>query len=715
MIKEASAMNRNSKPFLARAFLCAVFGVLVVIGLASCKPSGAEAKADNVDHYTCTMHPSVHSHEPGKCPICSMDLVPVLKKVGAGNPMNAMLGMAAGTNPEASPSEFTIPVKQQQQIGVTFGTVEKHRFSQAIRAAGTVAYDKRRQWEYVSRIGGYVQQLNIFSPGESVEKGAPLLTIYSPELYTAQKEFANALAMRDNARTNGSADVLSSAEQLVQAGAERLRLWGIGDDQITELEKTRKPRETLVLSSPFKGVVRELAIDQGSSVATGDRIVDVADLSSVWVWAQFYQDELPMLKKGLARHHHDVFLSRRKIQRQDRLSSIRSSTTPRGRAARGLMSKTPTSSCCPTCMWTSKLAMDMGEGLAVPVERRVAHGLAQHRFRGQGRGQVGAALCRTGPEIRRLLRSEIGLEGKRARRDQRQFPDRCRSESPGRVESHGEARLWKLQSTIPPRSASRSFSSASSRPARGMSFLVFILAFFGIAGGIWALMRTPLDAIPDLSDVQVIVYTDWEGRSPDLVEDQITYPISTRFIAAPKVKFVRGESMFGKSFVYVIFEDGTDIYWARSRVIEYLNSVRGSLPEGVNPVIGPDATGVGWVYEYALVDDSGKHDLAELRSLAGLASALRAGIGERRGRSRAGRRLREAIPGRSRSEQARRLRHPAQPTWSSAITREQRRRGRENFRGRDDRVLRARPRLHQKHRGHREHRRSRSRTARRST
>ena len=111
----------------------------------------------------------------------------------------------------------------------------------------------------------------------------------------------------------------------------------------------------------------------------------------------------------------------------------------------------------------------------------------------------------------------------------------------------------------------------------------------------------------------MIVYTDWEGRSPDLVEDQITYPISTRFIAAPKVKFVRGESMFGKSFVYVIFEDGTDIYWARSRVIEYLSSVRGMLPEGVNPVIGPDATGVGWVFEYALVDETGKHNLAELR------------------------------------------------------------------------------------------------------
>src|SRR3989440_3512749 len=146
-------------------------------------------------------------------------------------------------------------------------------------------------------------------------------------------------------------------------------------------------------------------------------------------------------------------------------------------------------------------------------------------------------------------------------------------------------------------------------------FLVFVFTFFAVAAGIYALKNTPLDAIPDLSDAQVIVYTEWEGRSPDLIEDQITYPISTAFIAAPKVRFVRGESMFGKSFVYVIFQDGTDIYWARSRVIEYLNSVRGKLPEGVNPVIGPDATGVGWVYEYALVDDSSKHDLAELRSI----------------------------------------------------------------------------------------------------
>src|SRR5437899_3013144 len=164
--------------------------------------------------------------------------------------------------------------------------------------------------------------------------------------------------------------------------------------------------------------------------------------------------------------------------------------------------------------------------------------------------------------------------------------------------------------TLPRGPFLESVIEASSRNA----FLIIILVVFGIAGGFWALRNTPLDAIPDLSDVQVIITTDWEGRSPDLVEDQITYPISTRFIAAPKVKFVRGESMFGKSFVYVIFQDGTDIYWARSRVIEYLNSVRGMLPDGVNPVIGPDATGVGWVFEYALVDESGNNSLADLRS-----------------------------------------------------------------------------------------------------
>jgi Cu(I)/Ag(I) efflux system membrane protein CusA/SilA len=145
-------------------------------------------------------------------------------------------------------------------------------------------------------------------------------------------------------------------------------------------------------------------------------------------------------------------------------------------------------------------------------------------------------------------------------------------------------------------------------------FIVLLGVFFLSVWGYWAVTKTPLDAIPDLSDVQVIIYTEWPGRSPNLIEDQITYPLVTAMLGAPKVKYVRGASDFGFSYVYVIFQDSTDIYWARSRVLEYMSKIAGKLPEGVNPILGPDATGVGWVYEYALVDETGKHDLAELRS-----------------------------------------------------------------------------------------------------
>ena len=143
--------------------------------------------------------------------------------------------------------------------------------------------------------------------------------------------------------------------------------------------------------------------------------------------------------------------------------------------------------------------------------------------------------------------------------------------------------------------------------------LLFVAAL--AVWGWYAMQRSSLDAIPDLSDVQVIVFTEWPGQSPDIVEDQITYPISTALLAAPAVRYVRGQSMFGMSFVYVIFDDGTDMYWARSRVLEYLNEVTAQLPAGVNPILGPDATGVGWVFQYAVIDESGGLDLQELRSL----------------------------------------------------------------------------------------------------
>src|SRR3974377_1202101 len=143
--------------------------------------------------------------------------------------------------------------------------------------------------------------------------------------------------------------------------------------------------------------------------------------------------------------------------------------------------------------------------------------------------------------------------------------------------------------------------------------IVFILVAFAVAAGVWSLRNIPLDAIPDLSDTQVIVYSRWD-RSPDIMEDQVTYPLVTAMLGAPKVKDVRGFSDFGYSYVYIIFDEGTDIYWARSRTLEYLSSVLPRLPQGVKTELGPDATGIGWVFQYALVDTSGKQTLADLRS-----------------------------------------------------------------------------------------------------
>jgi len=146
-------------------------------------------------------------------------------------------------------------------------------------------------------------------------------------------------------------------------------------------------------------------------------------------------------------------------------------------------------------------------------------------------------------------------------------------------------------------------------------FLVFAGVLFLLLGGIWSLQRIPLDALPDISDVQVIVHTPWPGRPPNVIEDQVTYPIVTTLLAAPQVKAVRAQTMFGDSYVFVVFQDGTDLYWARSRVLEYIQQLGGRLPQGAQPMIGPDATGVGWVFEYVLVDRTHQHSLADLRSI----------------------------------------------------------------------------------------------------
>lgn len=194
----------------------------------------------------------------------------------------------------------------------------------------------------------------------------------------------------------------------------------------------------------------------------------------------------------------------------------------------------------------------------------------------------------------------------------------------------------------------------------GNRFLVLLLTVMLTAWGLWSVKQTPVDALPDLSDVQVIIKTAYPGQAPQVVEDQVTYPLTTAMLAVPGATTVRGYSFFGDSFVYVLFDDNTDLYWARARVLEYLSQVAPNLPASARPQLGPDATGVGWVYQYALVDRTGKHDLSELTSLQNwfLKYELQTVEGLRsRHRGRHG----ASVSGAGRPGQAARLRHPALP------------------------------------------------------
>lgn len=261
--------------------------ILLLATLAGCsRPASSKAEpAHDVDYYTCTMHPSVHSKDPGKCPICGMELVPVMKKDAAAQ-------SSAPAEAESETTEFTLPMARRQQIGVTYATVEERSLSRAIRTVGFIVPDQRRSWSYVARVEGYVQQLFVTSPGETVDKGAPLLSIYSPDLLTAERELTALLAARQAGKGNDTAD------RLIDAAKLRLRQWNVTDEQIAELERGGKPSETLTLRSPFRGLVAKVAASQGASVKGGDTLVEIVDLSKVWVWVDFYETEIAALHPG---------------------------------------------------------------------------------------------------------------------------------------------------------------------------------------------------------------------------------------------------------------------------------------------------------------------------------------------------------------------------------------------------------------------------------
>jgi len=404
-----------------------LIALLTLLEVGSCSKGPTAKKDSDIDFWTCTMHPSVHSKNPGKCPICSMDLVPVLKKGGAeaqssqtqgeqmkgGGETKGMAGMpgmpgmkAGDTKGVEKPGEFVVPVERQQQIGVRYARVERKPLRHTIRAVGLIVPDKTRNWQFVSRVDGYVQKLDVTAPGELVEKDAPLLSIYSPDLLTSEGEFVELLRMRDQAK---SKDARETPQHLIESAKRRLRLWNVTEEQIAELEKTRNASDTLTLLSPFRGVVQSVPIEQGKSVKVGDMLVEVADLSVVWVWAEFYENELSMLKVG------QKFAIATKSYPGEKFNGMITVINPfldetKRTAKVRIDIENADFKLRPGMYVNSELEMDMGTALTVPVSAVMPTGTRNIVFVDKGEGKLEPRIVQLGAKYGDIYEVQSGLQ-----------------------------------------------------------------------------------------------------------------------------------------------------------------------------------------------------------------------------------------------------------------------------------------------------------------
>jgi membrane fusion protein, copper/silver efflux system len=404
------------KPFLRKTALFVTLAVLL-FSAASCWKQSGTGKPSNVDYYTCTMHPSVHAKDPGKCPICSMDLVPVMKRgvtpatASKQPPQHDHAAMLAGKASEGTASappshEFVVPVERQQQIGVRYAKVEHKPLSHTIRAVGLIVPDKTRTWQFVSRVDGYIQKLDVTAPGELVDKNAALLSIYSPDLLTSEREFVELLRMRDQAK---SKDARETPQRLIESAKRRLQLWNVTDEQIAELEKTRKSSDTLTLLSPFRGVVQSVPVEQGKNVKVGDMLVEVADLSVVWVWAEFYENELPMLQVG---QKIDITTKSYPGEKfEGKISVINPFLDEAKRTAKVRIDiANPDFKLRPGMYVNAELSMDMGEGLTVPVSAIMPTGTRNVAFVDKGEGKLEPRVVELGSKYGDIYEVKSGLQ-----------------------------------------------------------------------------------------------------------------------------------------------------------------------------------------------------------------------------------------------------------------------------------------------------------------
>jgi membrane fusion protein, copper/silver efflux system len=318
------------------------------------------------------------------------------------------LAVIAGRTAADQPHEFTIPLDRQQMIGVTYATVETRPLRRTVRAAGLVATTTARHWDYVARVDGYVHNLNVAAPGDPVEKGQVLMDLYSPDLVATENEYVDLLRMRDSGRRDQDPATVENAGRLLAGARARLQQWDISDAQIDAVEKAGVAAQYLPLNSPFSGVVEEVAVHQGRHVAVGDHLIDIVDLSSVWVWAEFYENELPLLKPGLpvtitSSSLPDLSIPGRIavvdpfINDVKRTGRVRIDVDNAGLKLR------------PNAYVDVTLALDEGEGLTIPVDAVLPTGEHNIVFVDQGAGRLEPRFVRLGGKFGDLYQVTEGL------------------------------------------------------------------------------------------------------------------------------------------------------------------------------------------------------------------------------------------------------------------------------------------------------------------
>ncbi len=540
--------------------------------------------------WVCPMHPEVVRHEPGQCPICGMDLVG--KSEGADAAADAAPGgfAAVDLDPEG-----------RRISGVVVAAARAGSLARVVRTVGSVVADERRARRLEARFSGWIEALSADFVGRYLRAGETVAEIYSPELVAAQQEFLLAREKGQQFISSSIPEVRRGGQDLVDAARRRLEVFGLPEEFLADLEREGRPRRRVALAAPISGYVVSKGVLQGQMVTPGQEIVTLSDLSSVWVEANVYEADAAKVRPGQTAR---LSLSYEPDSvREGKVAYIFPDLDPATRTLRVRFDVANRDLSWRPGMYAD-VVLDLGEvtGILVPDtavldtgERQIAFvETAPGRFeprelavalRREGQAVVSAGLA---PGDRVAVKANFLLDSE----------SRLRAAISGLGARAGRRGAATGADRGPPMISRLIELSAKNRA------LVLLATAAAIAFSVHILGVIRLDALPDLSDTQVIVYSRWD-RSPDILEDQVTYPIVSSMLGAPKVKAVRGFSDFGFSYVYVIFEDGTDLYWARSRVLEYLSKIQPQLPAGVRTELGPDATGVGWVFQYVLRDRSG--------------------------------------------------------------------------------------------------------------